>query len=71
MSATASQAPVWLNPAEAAVKAKRSENTILRWIRDGLLPCSRDKLTRRISVRASDLDAVLGAGAVAPAPAGS
>lgn len=68
MNATNEQAETMLTPAEAAVRAKRSEYTLLRWIRDKRLAATRDPVNGRIRIRAADLDALL-AGEPAAAPA--
>lgn len=73
MATTSGEAAAWLNPAEAAVRAKRSEYTVLRWVRDGVIPAEavrRDRLTRRLSIRADALDAVTAGEPIAPASAG-
>ena len=49
-----------LSPAEAAIRAGRSEATILRWVREGRLPAIRDRIRRTLRIQAADLDALLG-----------
>lgn len=46
-----------LTPAEAAVKARRSEYTILAWIRSGLLPARR--VRSRLVIDPADLARVM------------
>ena len=63
MTATENAADVWLSPAEAAVRAGRSESTILKWLRGTppRLPSIRDRVNgSRLRIRLSDLEKLLG-----------
>lgn len=60
-----------LTPAEAAARVGRSERTIHRWIKDGSLAATRDPISRKIRIRAEDLDALVAAQPVEPVAAAS
>lgn len=55
MSHTIDKAPTKLTSREAAAIVRRNQSTILRWIRQGLLPAARLP-GRRVLIELSDLE---------------